>query len=55
MLTNQENIDQKYYNTKSNKIFIGSIQYEIYTDKGWNFEPSILLQHEEKTQDSVWT
>ena len=51
---NKENdIQQTYYNTKSNKIFVGSIQYEIYTDKGWNFEPSILLQHEEKTNDSA--
>ena len=51
--SNHENIDQEInYNIKSNKIFIGSIQYEIYTDSGWNFEPSILLQYEEKTQDN---
>ena len=51
--SNQENIDQEInYNIKSNKIFVGSIQYEIYTDSGWNFEPSILLQYEEKTQDN---
>ena len=53
---NKENdIQQTYYNTKSNRflLVLFFFQYEIYTDKGWNFEPSILLQHEEKTNDSA--
>lgn len=51
--SNQEGNDQELtYNINGNKIFIGSIQYEIYTEVGWNFEPSILVQYQEKTKDN---
>ncbi len=40
------------YNVGGNKIYMGAMQYEIYTKKGWNFEPSFLFQYEEKTHES---
>lgn len=46
--------DEWAYNVGKNKIFMGGLQYEIFTKKGLNFEPSILYQLEEKTQDNSW-
>ena len=40
------------YNIGANKIYMGAMQYEIYTKKEWNFEPSFLFQFEEKTNES---
>ena len=49
----QKEANQEFaYNINANKIFIGSIQYEIYTDNGWNVEPSVLFQYEERTKDN---
>lgn len=36
------------------KHFVASLQYEVFTNSGWNFEPAFLFQYLEKTQDSAW-
>ena len=41
-----------FSNVGGNKIYMGALQYEIYTKKGWNYEPSFLYQYEEKTNES---
>ena len=40
------------FDTTKYKHYLLSLQYEIYSNNGWNFEPSFLIQHLERTQDS---
>lgn len=46
--------DELVFDTVGYKHLIASLQYEIYTDSDWNFEPSFLLQYLEKTKESSW-
>lgn len=48
----KDNNNENFYNVWANKIYLGALQYEIYTKKGWNFEPSFLFQLEEKTNEN---
>ena len=40
------------FDTTKYKHYLLSLQYEIYSNNGWNFEPSFLIQHLERTQES---
>ena len=46
--------DEPVFDTVGFKHLLGSLQYEIFTDSGWNFEPSFLIQYLEKTKESSW-
>jgi type IX secretion system PorP/SprF family membrane protein len=46
--------EDEIYNEGGNKIYISTLQYEIYTKNNWNFEPSVMYQFEEKTQETNW-
>lgn len=50
----KDNEEEIFYNVGANKIYLGSFQYEIYTKKSWNFEPSFLFQFREKTNENSW-
>ena len=53
---NQNNLlyDELVFDTVGHKHILASLQYEIFTDSGWNFEPSLLMQYLEKTEESSW-
>lgn len=40
------------FDTTKYKHYLLSLQYEIYSNKGWNYEPSFLIQYLERTQES---
>jgi len=42
------------FDTVGFKHLFASLQYEIYTDSGWNFEPSVLWQYLEKTKETAF-
>ena len=42
------------FDTAGFKHLLTSLQYEIYTDSGWNFEPSVVWQFLEKTKETAF-
>jgi len=49
--SSSNNEESNVFNSTNFKHYLFSIQYEIYSDNGWNLEPSFLIQYLEKTKE----
>lgn len=46
--------EEEVFDTTGYQHYLASLQYEIFTNSGWNFEPAFLVQYLEKTQETAW-
>ncbi len=49
--SNINNETPNVFDSTSFKHYLFSVQYEIYSNSGWNLEPSFLIQYLEKTKE----